>query len=84
MQGAAAPGPGVGGDLIGVQLDPAELARAAAAQDMAFAIGAKRISSMWKALAAVPDDAWRDAIDMDRAPRCAYRHPDGTAAGTDS
>ena len=44
-----------------------ELARAAAAQDMAFAIGAKRIPSMWKALAAVPDDAWRDAIDMDNA-----------------
>ena len=44
-----------------------ELARAAAKEDMAFAIGAKRISSMWKALAAVPDDAWRDAIDMDNA-----------------
>jgi hypothetical protein len=44
-----------------------ELARAAAKEDMAFAIGAKRISSMWKALAAVPDDAWRDAIDMDGA-----------------
>jgi hypothetical protein len=44
-----------------------ELARAAAKEDMAFAIGAKRISSMWKALAAVPDDAWRDAIDMEGA-----------------
>ena len=44
-----------------------ELARAAAKDDMAFAIGAKRISSMWKALAAVPDDAWRDAIDMQGA-----------------
>ena len=44
-----------------------ELARAAAKENMAFAIGAKRIPSMWKALAAVPDDAWRDAIDMDNA-----------------
>jgi len=44
-----------------------ELARAAAKEDMAFAIGAKRIGSMWKALEAIPDDAWRDAIDMDDA-----------------
>ena len=44
-----------------------ELARAAAKENMAFAIGARRIPSMWKALAAVPDDAWRDAIDMDNA-----------------
>jgi hypothetical protein len=34
---------------------------------VAFAIGAKRISSMWRALGAIPDDAWRDAIDMDHA-----------------
>src|SRR6266568_4375032 len=44
-----------------------DLARAAAAENMAFAIGAKRISSMWKALGPVPEDAWRDAIDMDNA-----------------
>jgi Transposase DDE domain group 1 len=44
-----------------------ELARAAAAENMAFAIGAKRISSMWKALAGIGEDAWRDAIDMDNA-----------------
>jgi hypothetical protein len=44
-----------------------ELARAAAGHGMALAIGAKRISSMWKALAAVPEDAWRDAIDMENA-----------------
>ena len=41
-----------------------DLARAAAAEGMAFAIGAKRITSMWKALAGIGDDAWRDAIDM--------------------
>ena len=44
-----------------------ELARAAAAENMAFAIGAKRITSMWKALAGIADDAWRDAIDMANA-----------------
>ena len=41
-----------------------QLARAAAAENMAFAIGAKRITSMWKALAGIAEDAWRDAIDM--------------------
>ena len=41
-----------------------DLARAAAKEDMAFAIGAKRITSMWKALAGIAEDAWRDAIDM--------------------
>ena len=44
-----------------------DLARAAAAADMDFAIGAKRITSMWKALAGIAEDAWRDAIDMDGA-----------------
>ena len=44
-----------------------ELARAAAKEDMAFAIGAKRIPSMWKALAGIGDDAWRDATGMDGA-----------------
>ena len=33
-----------------------ELARAAAARTMVFAIGAKRIASMWKALAGIPDE----------------------------
>ena len=44
-----------------------ELARAAAKENMAFAIGAKRITSMWKALAGIAEDAWRDAIDMQNA-----------------
>ena len=44
-----------------------DLARAAAAAGMAFAIGAKRITSMWKALAGIAEDAWRDAIDMQNA-----------------
>jgi hypothetical protein len=44
-----------------------ELARVAAKEDMAFAIGAKRIGSIWRALAGIPGDAWRDAIEMDGA-----------------
>jgi len=60
-----------------------ELARAAAKEDMAFAIGAKRITSMWKALAGIADDAWREAIDMEGAQVAVspYRPadwPDGT------
>jgi hypothetical protein len=44
-----------------------DLARAAVKKNMVFAIGAKRIGSMWGALAAIGDDAWADAIDMERA-----------------
>ena len=44
-----------------------DLARAAAAENMVFTIGAKRITSMWRALATVGEDAWRDAIDMENA-----------------
>jgi hypothetical protein len=44
-----------------------DLARAAAAAGMLFAIGAKRITSMWKALAGIAEDAWRDAIGMENA-----------------
>ena len=61
-----------------------DLARAAAAEGMAFAIGAKRITSMWRALAGIPADAWRDAIDMEGAqvavsPYKPADWPDGTA-----
>jgi Transposase DDE domain group 1 len=60
-----------------------ELARAAAKEDMAFAIGAKRIASMWTALQAIPDGAWRDATGMDDAqvavsPYKPADWPDGT------
>ena len=41
-----------------------ELACAAAAEGLEFAIGAKRIASMWRALAGIAEDAWRDAADM--------------------
>jgi Transposase DDE domain group 1 len=60
-----------------------DLARAAAAAEMDFAIGAKRITSMWKALAGIADDAWRDATGMEGAQVAVspYRPggwPDGT------
>ncbi len=60
-----------------------DLARAAAAADMDFAIGAKRITSVWKALAGIAEDAWRDAIDMAGAqvavsPYKPADWPDGT------
>ena len=34
---------------------------------MVFAIGAKRVTRMWKALAGIAEDARRDAIDMENA-----------------
>ena len=60
-----------------------DLARAAAAAGMDFAIGAKRITTMWKALAGIADDAWRDATGMEGAQVAVspYRPggwPDGT------
>src|ERR1019366_5285472 len=44
-----------------------DLARAAAAHGTEFAIGAKRITSMWRALGGIADDAWRDATGMQNA-----------------
>src|SRR5271157_3107083 len=60
-----------------------DLARAAAAAGMDFAIGAKRITTMWKALAGIAEDAWRDAIDMQNAQVAVspYR-PGGWPGGT--
>ena len=49
-----------------------------AAHGMLFAIGAKRISSMWKALGSIPQDAWRDAIDMDNAQVAVSPYKPGT------
>ena len=60
-----------------------DLARAATGHDMEFAIGAKRISSMWRALADIAEDAWRDAIDMDGAQVAVSPcKPAGWPAGT--
>jgi len=44
-----------------------QLARAAHDEQIAFAIGAKRIAPLWRLLAGIADDAWHDAIDMDGA-----------------
>lgn len=41
-----------------------ELARAAAAENIVFAVGAKPTASMWRAVAAIREDSWRDAIDI--------------------
>jgi hypothetical protein len=43
------------------------LARAAHAERVSFAIGAKRIASLWRLLAGIGDEAWREAIGMDSA-----------------
>ena len=60
-----------------------QLARAANAEDIAFAIGAKRIAPLWRLLNGIADDDWREAIDMDGAqvavadyrPDCGRRTP---------
>jgi hypothetical protein len=44
-----------------------QLARAAHQERIGFAIGAKRIAPLWRLLAGIADDAWRDAIEMDNA-----------------
>jgi len=41
-----------------------DLARAAAAEDVRYAIGAKRIAPLWRLLSGIDEDAWTDAIDM--------------------
>ena len=44
-----------------------QLARTAHDEQIAFAIGARRIAPLWRLLAGIADDAWHDAIDMDGA-----------------
>jgi len=44
-----------------------QLARAAHDEQIAFAIGAKRIAPLWRLLAGLAGDAWHDAIEMDGA-----------------
>ena len=43
------------------------LARAAHDAHISFAIGAKRIAPLWRLLAGIAEDDWRDAIGMDNA-----------------
>jgi hypothetical protein len=45
----------------------AALARAAHAERIGFAIGAKRIAPLWRLLAGIADNDWHDAIDMGNA-----------------
>ena len=44
-----------------------QLARAAHEEHIAFAIGARRIAPLWRLLAGIADEDWRDAIEMDHA-----------------
>jgi hypothetical protein len=44
-----------------------QLARAAHDEQIAFAIGAKRIARLWRLLAGIAEDDWHEAIDMDNA-----------------
>jgi len=44
-----------------------QLARAAHDEKIAFAIGAKRIAPLWRLLAGIAEDDWRDATEMDSA-----------------
>ncbi len=44
-----------------------QLARAAGAEHIAFAIGAKRIAPLWRLLAGLAEDDWHDAIEMGNA-----------------
>jgi hypothetical protein len=41
-----------------------ELARAAHEQGIEFAVGGKRIATLWRTLAGLTDDDWTDAIEM--------------------
>jgi hypothetical protein len=43
------------------------LARAGHDENIGFAIGAKRIAPLWRLLAGLAEEDWRDAIDMDGA-----------------
>ena len=60
-----------------------ELARAAHGHGMVFAIGAKRVTTMWKALTGIAGDTWTPAISMEGAEVAVspYR-PGGWPPGT--
>ena len=60
------------------------LARAAHEENIAFAIGAKRIAPLWRLLAGITEDDWHEAIDMDGAQvavadYCPDWWPEGTS-----
>jgi hypothetical protein len=60
-----------------------QLARAAHDEDIAFAVGAKRIAPLWRLLDGIADDDWRAAIEMENAQvAVADYRPDWWPAGT--
>jgi hypothetical protein len=60
-----------------------QLARAAHDEDIAFAIGAKRIAPLWRLLDGVAEGDWRAAIEMENAQvAVADYRPDWWPAGT--
>jgi DDE family transposase len=60
-----------------------QLARAALAAGVQFAIGAKRIAPLWRILAGVAEGDWTDAIDIDGAQvAVADYHPDWWPSAT--
>lgn len=83
---AALPGP-VRTGTLSVRVDAGffdgKLARAAREKHVAFAIGAKRVTTMWRALAGIAEADWHDAIDMTGAQVAVADYapagwPDGT------
>jgi len=56
------------------------LARAAHDEHVSFAIGAKRIASLWRLLAGIAEGDWRDATEMDGAQVAVAAAP-GSASG---
>jgi hypothetical protein len=46
---------------------PVEATRGAHDEDIAFAIGARRIAPLWRLLDGIADHDWHDAIEMENA-----------------
>jgi Transposase DDE domain group 1 len=60
-----------------------QLARAAHEENIAFAIGAKRIAPLWRLLEGITEEDWHEAIEMDAAEVAVADYcPDWWPAGT--
>jgi Transposase DDE domain group 1 len=84
---AALPEQGRASGRMGLRADAGyfagQLARAAHDAEIAFAIGARRIAPLWRLLAGIAEDAWRDAIEMDNAQVAVAQYcPDWWPANT--
>ncbi|WP_168209848.1 transposase, partial [Mycobacterium helveticum] len=68
---AALPAPARASEDIAVRVDAGyfagELARTARAEQVCFAIGAKRIAPLWRLLSGIAEHEWTDAIEMHSA-----------------